>query len=51
MTVEDARPRLREHREELLESIRKGIFMPQLVRGRKSQDRRLMHGSWGFPQS
>ena len=32
MTVEDALPWLREHREELLESIRKGIFKPQPVR-------------------
>ena len=32
MTVEDALPWLKEHREELLESIRKGTFKPQPVR-------------------
>ena len=32
MTVEDALPWLREHREELLESIRQGKYKPQPVR-------------------
>ncbi len=32
MTVEDALPWLREHREELLETIRQGKYKPQPVR-------------------
>ena len=32
MTIEDALPWLREHREELLESIRQGKYKPQPVR-------------------
>lgn len=35
MTIEDALPWLREHREELLENIRRGKYKPQPVRRRE----------------
>ena len=39
MTVEDALPWLREHREELLESIRRGKYKPSRCAERKSPSR------------
>ena len=39
MTVEEALPWLKEHREELLHSIRDGSYMPSPVRRKKSRSR------------
>lgn len=49
MTVEQALPWLREHREELLEMIRQGKYKPQRCAGRNSQARMGRSAKVGNP--
>ena len=51
MTVEDALPWLREHREELLETIRQGKYKPSRCAGRKSLSRMAGYESWESQRS
>ena len=46
MTLEDALPWLREHREELLESIRQGKYKPQPVRRKEIPKPDGRHRLW-----
>ena len=51
MTVEQALPWLREHREELLDMIRRGKYKPSRYAGRKFPSRMAGCESWVFQQS
>lgn len=51
MTVEDALPWLREHREELLETIRQGKYKPQPVRRKEIPSRMAGYESWESQRS
>ena len=50
MTVDEALPWLREHREELLESIRQGKYKPQPVRRKEIPKPDGGSESWGYQQ-